>query len=72
MNGTGIVSQQNAGSNPGAAWHVIDAADFNADGNADIAWQNDSGQAAIWLMNGSTQIGGGTVGANPGTDWHIV
>ena len=26
--------------------------DFNGDGKADILWQNDSGQAAVWLMNG--------------------
>ena len=32
----------------------IGAGDFNGDGKADILWQNDNGQAAIWLMNGTT------------------
>jgi hypothetical protein len=40
----------------GPSWHVKDAGDFNADGKADILWQNDGGQAAIWLMNGGTPI----------------
>ena len=28
-------------------------ADFNGDGKADILWQNDNGQPAIWLMDGT-------------------
>ena len=28
--------------------------DFDGDGHSDILWQNDSGQAAVWLMNGTT------------------
>jgi len=45
--------------------------DFNGDGKSDILWQNDNGQAALWLMNGVTQIGNNAVGANPGPTWHI-
>ena len=37
------------GLNP--IWHVEDTGDFNGDGKSDILWQNDNGQAAIWLMN---------------------
>ena len=43
-----------------------DTSDFNADGKSDILWQNTSGQAAIWLMNGTTAITKASVGANPG------
>ena len=33
----------------------------------DILWQNDSGQAAIWLMNGTNVAkSAATVGSNPG------
>ena len=39
---------------------------------ADILWQNTSGQAAIWQMNGTSVIGGGLVGANPGASWHAI
>ncbi len=59
-------------ANPGSpSWHVIDTGDFNADNHDDILWQNDSGQAALWLLDGTTLIGGGTVGPNPGADWHV-
>ena len=51
--------------NPGPAWHVIGAGDFNGDGKADILWQNDNGTAAIWLMDGTNSLGG-AVGSNPG------
>jgi len=28
--------------------------DFDGDGKSDILWQNNSGQAAVWLMDGTT------------------
>jgi hypothetical protein len=35
-------------------------------------WQNDSGQAAIWLlMNGTTPVSKVLAGGNPGATWHI-
>ncbi len=46
-------------------------ADANGDGFSDIVWQNNSGQAAIWTVNGLSQTGGATVGGNPGTAWHL-
>jgi len=47
--------------------------DFNNDGHSDILWQNvDSGQVAIWEMNGNTRIGGGPLSANPGPSWLAV
>jgi hypothetical protein len=46
--------------------------DFNGDGDADILWQNDNGQAAIWLMNGTTPTVETTIGANPGSSWHVI
>ena len=53
-------------ANPGPAWHAVGARDFNGDGKADILWQNDNGTPAIWLMNGTSIIGGGAL-ANPWT-----
>ena len=35
---------------------------FNGDGFSDILWQNTSGQAAVWEMNGTNIIGGALVG----------
>ena len=37
-----------------------------------ILWQNSSGQAAIWDMNGNNVVGGGTVSSNPGPSWHAI
>jgi hypothetical protein len=38
----------------------------------DIVWQNSNGQAAIWLMNGSTATAVGAVSPfNPGPSGHI-
>ena len=38
---------------------VNPADDFNADGKADILWQNPAGRIAIWFMNGTTLSGAG-------------
>ena len=45
--------------------------DFNGDGKADILWQNDNGQAAIWLMNGTDHRSARPAGGNPGPSWHV-
>jgi len=45
--------------------------DFNRDVHSDVLWQSDSGQAAVWLMNGTNLSGGGGVGINPGTSWQV-
>ena len=42
--------------------------DFDGGGMSDILWQNDSGQAAIWLLNGPNVVSGPLVGGNPGPD----
>jgi Ca2+-binding RTX toxin-like protein len=46
--------------------------DYNNDGKSDLLWQNDNGQAAVWLLNGNTPIGTNLVGNDPGPGWHIV
>ena len=63
-----------AGSfNPGPSWHVVGAGQFgNGDIKSDILWQADFGQAAVWLMDGTSMVGGGPVGGNPGADWHLI
>jgi ELWxxDGT repeat protein len=39
---------------------------------SNILWQNTSGQASIWQMNGSSLIGGGPVTPNPGPSFRAV
>jgi serralysin len=72
MNGTNLISGQNVGFNPGPAWHVIGAGDYNNDGKADILWQNTDGTPAVWLMNGTSLISGANVGFDPGSNWHVI
>ena len=73
MNGTTLLAGAAVGPNPGADWHVEGTGQFNnSDTKSDILWQNDSGQAAVWLMNGTSLIGGAAVGGNPGADWHLI
>jgi hypothetical protein len=56
------------------AWMLAASADMNADGRADILWQNtQSGALAAWYMNGATRIGGGPL--SPGTvglSWRLA
>ena len=70
MNGTGVLSQGPALSNPGPSWKALDAGDFNGDGKADILFQNDNGTPAVWLMNGTAvaQMGPGLPNSSPA--WH--
>ena len=42
------------------------------DSHSDILWQNTSGQAAIWDMNGTNVVGGGTCSPNPGPSWNAI
>jgi hypothetical protein len=69
MKGTSVGGSASFGS-PGPTWHAEASGDFNADGNPDILWQNDSGEAAIWETAGSRVAAAGSLG-NPGTSWQL-
>jgi len=57
----------------GASWHLEGAAQINnSDIKSDLLWQNDNGQAAVWLIDDLNVVSGVTVGPNPGPDWHLV
>jgi hypothetical protein len=53
-------------------WHVVGTGDFNGDSHGDILWQDDKGQAGVWLMNGTTATAQTNVGANFGPTWHVI
>jgi hypothetical protein len=55
----------------GATLPITRTSDFYGVGTSDILWQNDSGEAAIWEINGTSLIGGGSLG-NPGASWHVI
>jgi serralysin len=79
MNGTTATAEPII-ANPGPSWHIITTGDFNGDGKSDILWQYDNatnasdpgnGEAAIWLMNGTTATAEPII-ANPGPNWHVL
>jgi hypothetical protein len=53
MRGTLLLNTAIVNYSPVAtSWKIRGVADVNADGKADIIWQNDAGWLAVWLMNG--------------------
>lgn len=73
--GTGPAVSQQAVALPTVDnnWRIAGVADFNADGQRDVVWQNlFTGERGIWLMNG-TQFSGQFVPLGVVTyGWHIV
>src|SRR5262249_35923687 len=45
--------------------------DFTGDGLSDIFWQNTSGQAVLWGMNGTTLSSAATMGPANGAVWTV-
>ena len=46
-------------------------ADFSSNGKAEILWQHNHAQAAVWLMNDQILISANNIGSNPGATAHI-
>ena len=66
----GVTATAYAGLNVPANWRVVASGDFNGDGKADLLWYNNfTGQTAIWLMNGSTQIGSAVIFTDASGGW---
>jgi serralysin len=73
MNGTTVAAGGSGNiAVAGQGWNIANAAlDYTGDGKSDILWQNDSGQVAVWQMNG-LQIAGGGNSATSTADWALV
>jgi hypothetical protein len=57
----------------GNGWKLVGTADMNGDGKVDLVFQNSTGPAAYWLMNGTNFVSAArftTVNSNPA--WKIV
>ena len=73
---TALVGGPGANADVGAIWVfspgdlAASTHDFNGDGYSDIVWSDMSGDAAIWLMNGSSISSAAIAGTAPG--WSLV
>ena len=45
--------------------------DYNGDGKSDVLWRNGSGETLMWLMDGTTVVGGGTLLATD-ANWTVA
>ena len=51
-------------------WKIVGQRDFNGDGNADLLWNDTSGNVAIWFMNGAQVSQYSSAPSAPG--WTVV
>jgi hypothetical protein len=56
----GVVCKMNT-----SGWTVAGKGDFNGDTQTDIIWRHTDGRTAVWILNGSTRVGGGFSGNAP-------
>jgi hypothetical protein len=77
FNATSAISSNEGGSGSpafaslSAFPNAVATHDFNADGYSDIAWRENGGTAAMWLMNGANVVQAGGFGVVP-TNWQLV
>jgi probable HAF family extracellular repeat protein len=71
MNGATLLQSVPLGSAPSTSWAIVGTGDFNADGKTDILWRDNSGNIAIWFMNGTSVSSSVGVG-NVSTMWSVA
>ena len=71
MDGANIVSNQSIAT-PSNAWKIQDVGDYNADGFSDVLWRHNSGQVAMWEMDGATITSNHEVLPQVGTEWSML
>jgi Ca2+-binding RTX toxin-like protein len=72
MDGTNIAANSLVSSPVDASWQIISNRDFNADGTADILWNNTiSGATSLWQMNGATIVTAGLITTSTDPGWQI-
>jgi len=76
MNGTTLVDGRllSPSTVSDTDWRIVGSGDFDGDGNADLVWHHQvTGQASVWLMNGTTLVSGTLLSPAGVTDtnWQI-
>ena len=57
-------------ANVPTTWTIAETGDFDGDGKSDILWHDNTGNTAIWLMNGGT-VSSNLFVSNVPTSWSI-
>jgi len=58
---------------PNLAWQVVGVADFNGDAKSDLLyWNNTTGEVYVYLLDGTTILGGAFAVTVPNLAWKIV
>jgi hypothetical protein len=71
MNGTTIASTANL-PYVSSGWCAAGADDYNGDGQVDLLWYNqNTGQVAVWLMNGSKILQSAIIATVP-LSWYPI
>jgi FG-GAP-like repeat len=52
-------------------WRVAAIADFNGDGKSDILWRHLNGTTNVFLLDGTTVLGGSGTTRQLGTEWQV-
>ena len=52
------------------AWSMLGTGDFDGDGKGDILWQDNSGNVAVWLMDGTSLLSSAGIGNVP-SPWSV-
>ena len=71
---TGVTLQNTVNLAVSNLWHIVGSGDFNADGSADMVWQDPvTGAAQIWYLGGAqgNQVNG-AANVGTGSTWRIV
>src|SRR5437016_14617461 len=55
------------------AWHIVGVGDVDGDGTGDLVWRHtQTGDVAVWLMNGAAATTGPIVASSVPLAWQIV
>ncbi|MBF0291313.1 MAG: S8 family serine peptidase [Nitrospinae bacterium] len=77
MNGAKVISNALTSMSAGAytsttGWQAQGIGDFDGDGKSDLLWRDaESGQLAIWTMNGASVVTSATTNVNPSSGWQV-
>ncbi|MBF0634165.1 MAG: FG-GAP repeat protein [Nitrospinae bacterium] len=77
MNGASVTSNALTSTNAGVytsttGWQAQGIGDFDGDGKNDLLWRDaESGQVAVWMMNGVDVVTSAMTSLNPGAGWLV-